>query len=233
VFGSSLKSGAESACDGGRCTSSPIATGFVGLLRGGYEIPARVSALIGVGYLSVRRTIERDIATTFGPDTDKIPVAYAMTDRLRVAGPMVTAGVGYRVPFGRFELGARLHIGFAFVGASDGVDGRATVNGRSADVYVDDAGKSVRTIAVLGIPEIHAAVRFGAIDVRLGVMALASVATGARLDNGQTHVAADTKCTPAIGREVECAPGTFLVANERAFGRFLLIAPEIAVGWTF
>jgi hypothetical protein len=224
ALGGSLGSDAESSC-----TSCKGARGLVAAARFGYELPIKVSAFVGVGYLSLSRDVHREIQSSFPSATGSVPVTYALDDRLTVTGPMGIIGAGYRLPFGRFSVGARVSLGVAPVAARDAVTGNAFNSMSSAEVDVAGSGKSERGVLVLAIPEIHVGVRFGAVELRVGVGALASLANGPRLDTGEMTIATGT-CRPG---SVECAKGSTLVARERAFGRFLMWVPEVGVGVSF
>ena len=223
-FGSSLGSDAEAGC-----TSCKGARGYIGSVRFGYELPNRVSFLIGLGYLHESRDVDRSIASSFSSPTGRVPVTYALHDELQLTGPLAVLGAGYGIPFGRFELGARLLLGVAAVSSRDAITGTARNSVSSAPIEVDRSGKSARGVAVLGLPEIFVGARFGSLSVRVGLSLIASIANGPRLDTGEMRIASGT-CRPGA---VECAPGTFAVANERAFGRFVMWVPELGVGVAF
>jgi len=224
AFGSSLGSDAES-----KCTSCDGARGFLAAARFGYELPIKVSAFIGVGYFSVSRDVHRELSSSFEGGTGPVPVTYALDDRLKVAAPLGFLGAGYRVPLGRFSIGAHMALGVGPVAARDAVTGRAFNSTSSAEVDVVGSGRTERGVLVVAAPDVFASVRLGPVDVKLAFSVVASLVNGPRLDTGEMRIATGS-CRPG---SVECAKGTTLVARERAFGRFLMWVPEASVGVSF
>jgi hypothetical protein len=221
ALGRSLGGTAEcGSCDGAR--------GAVATLRFGYELPIRISAFLGAGYLSLGRELDRTVDSTF---SGGVPITYVLSDSVRVSGPIGVVGAGYRIPLGRFDVAARLSLGFGAIAARDAITGSARNSSSSGAIDIEASGRTERGALVLAIPEVSFGVRLGAFHVSLGVSALASLTNGPKLPTGEMRVTdASPSCTPGT---VQCAPAKSLLAGERAFGRFVMWVPQLSVGVSF
>jgi hypothetical protein len=231
---STLGSGAEASCQGERCTSNPAALGFLAGLRGGWEFPVRFSIELGAGALWLSKRVERRVEAPFysASTATMVPATYALSDDVRLRGPFVGAGLGYRLPLGSlFELKASLMAGAYFAIARDDISGTASSSGRSVPIVAEGTGKDVQGADFFAMPELRLGLRFAdlAIGAGLGVMLLAL--DGPSYETGDMRVVG-SGCAPAVPG-IDCAPGSNVAAHERAYGAALVWLPSLSAQYSF
>jgi len=234
AFASSVGSDANLDCDAGRCTDHGAALGAMVGVRGGYEFPMGISVELYGGVLALSESLTRKRDAEFGREGGVTSTSYAYSDRIRMAGPFVSAGVGYRRTLGgRFGASGHVHLGAAFPSSRDEVSAEASALGRTVPAEVQGSGTSVRSAAVFAMPEVVATLRFGHLEIGAGLGVALFLLKGPRYETGDTRVMGATCDKPASPMPIDCAPGEALVAKERAYGPFVLWVPGASVSYTF
>jgi hypothetical protein len=239
LFGS-FGSDMEAGCNQGACSKQGIAHGPVAGLRGGWQFPFGVSVELGVGYLSLSKTLTRTLHDTYdGGNGDSVAVAYEYTDHIRFQGPLALVGAGYPIELSkRISLALRADVGVVFAGVRDVLDAEASALGKTVPAEVQNSGKTVRSAAVFVDPEARLVWKFGALHAGLGLGAFIFPVTGPRLETGDTRVVGTDSCDrnpppPNQTRPVDCAKNTAKVAGERGYAPFVVFVPTLVAGYTF
>lgn len=235
AIGPGLGSGAEASCDELSCSDRTPARGGMFGARLGYELPSRLSLYIDGGYLALRTTLSRSVASSFasasaGGATSAVPLTYAIHDTVDFSGPFAGAGIGYVAPLGggRFELAARAEAGIVLAGARDTLHGTVSGGGRTLDLAIEGTGTSVHGAAAFVLPEAAARIRLGRLYAGLGAAVGLFFVRGPSLETGSAAPKGfDCSAHPAAA---DCAPASNLVRAERAFGPAILVLPSILVG---
>jgi hypothetical protein len=229
----SLGSRAEECSTELPCSFTQLGHGPIAGLRGAYELPIRVSLEIGAAYVALSRDLRRSVKESF----DDTTITYELFDQIRIVGGLVSAGVGYRQPFGDiFGLQGRVHFGALINRASDTITGRASAPGRnSADIVVDGSGVEKQGVALVIAPEIEGHVKFGAFRVGIGVTAIVVPLVGPSNDHGDLYPGGAGACgnTDPMPLPVQCTGNSRAVAQERLFGPFFAFAPGLSAGYEF
>lgn len=230
----SLGSDAEASCERFSCSDDGWATGVLVGARGGWEFPVGVSLGLGVGYLRLQKSLERNVAESFTDSaTDTVvPTTYGLADSLRARGPYVGAHVGYRQPVAEIlELKAGLLVGAFFSFTSDTISGTAAASGGQRPVTVDGSAELVRGADLLLAPEIDFGVRVSGFGVGLGLAAVILPVGGPSLATGDVRVVGPS-CTSAT-TAIDCAPGESFAAGEAAYGTMVALVPTLSLGYLF
>ena len=227
-MGGGLRSGPERTCPGG-CSADPPATGFVVGARAGFELPALVSVELNAGFLSLWRSIDREFETSFTHEGSTWPVTYSLEDKVRLQGPFVGAGASQRVPLTeRWSLVGRTTIGAWFTKSTDTVTGRVG----EETLSIANAGKSVSSTALVVMPELGAQWALEPWTLSAGLAALFVPMEGPTLPHGGM-VASPDACTSANPGAPSCAPESEAIGNERAYGPFWMLLPQVSVSHRF
>ena len=234
AFAGSLGSDAEKRCAGGRCTSTPLATGGLLGVRGAYVTPAGPFVELETGYVSVQRGLTRtaDDSFTIRSTSMTVPVTYQFEDSMRLAGPFLGAGGGYvHTLFKNVQLSGALDLGLAVLTARDALRGSASDGTRTLDLAIDQSGAPARSVTLFVQPEVRLKWDLGPLDASVALGVLIFPVDGPRYPTGEAQVAGGS-CADHPGG-VDCAPGRNLVAAERAHSAFVLFTPMLAVGRAF
>ncbi|MBI4706219.1 MAG: PEGA domain-containing protein [Deltaproteobacteria bacterium] len=229
-----LGSGAESSCAAQGCPGGSLGLGILAGLRGGWELPVRLSIELAGGGLSVGKRLDRRLPESFYESTTgrSVPTSYAIEDGLRLAGPFLGAGLGQRVPLGKVaQLQAHLLVGALFAFARDEIGGSASSGGRDVPVVVESAGESVQAVDLFLMPELRLGVRLGDFGLGAGLSLMLLALDGPALETGDVRVLGDG-CSGAP-TAIDCAPGEALVAGERAYAAMLLWVPSLSASYLF
>jgi hypothetical protein len=233
-----LGTGAEASCVDDRCSEHGVALGFLAAGRAGYELANRLSFSLALGYLRVETHVARTYTASYRADLASTPeretqtVTYAFEDALRLSGPFLLGGIGYRVPVGRrFGLGFRLEAGALLATGSDSVEASVSDgegNRAPVDVTIEAEDGNIATAATpLVVPQVAFQVRAGPFQLGAGLALVTGLAEGPVLKTGETQVRSDVPCTAAAPGALSCAPRERFIGGERAFGRFLLWVPNL------
>jgi PEGA domain/Tetratricopeptide repeat len=225
--GGGLGSGPEQACPKG-CSSDPPATGFMVGARAGFELPVPLSIELTVGYMSLWRSIDRDIAASFTNEGSTWPLTYALEDTIRIRGPFVAGGASYRVPIRKqWSLVSRATVGAWFGQSTD------TVTGMAGDepLNIADAGKSVSSTLVFVIPELSAQWDMAPWSLSAGMSVLFAPKAGPTLPHGEMGAAPD-RCGADPG-SAACARQSPAIEDERAYGPFAMFLPQVSISRRF
>ena len=231
AIGGTLGSKAEEACPD-RCDGDPIGHGFVAGLRGGYRFPFGLSLELGGGYMAFGASFERVHPSAFvDRNGQEVPLVYALEDELRVRGPFAGGGASYRLGVSsHVGLIGRAMVGVLFASSSDPISGTATTTGEPTPVLLDDRSTTLRSAAVFVLPAVGAELKLGPVD--LGVsFGLAIFPT-----EGPAFAHERFGATPKRSADPKAAgnaPLSNAIADERAYGSFVLSVPQISLGHTF
>jgi hypothetical protein len=228
--GGTLDSDAEAACPGS-CNADGAVNGFVAGARGGYRFPFGLSLELGGGYLSLATSIDRTLEDTSGAG-GSVAVSYRLRDELHVRGPFGAVGVSQRFDVGsRYHVGLRGSVGLLFARSSDPFTGEATTTGGSLPVEAENRNQTLNSAAVFLSPEVGAGVKLGPVEIgaALGVAFFAT--DGPEFDRPRfgNQIAQDPANPDAVGNAKE----SHVIANERAYGQFVVWTPRISIGRTF
>ena len=229
-----LGSGAESSCARDDCSRNSLAVGALAGLRGGWEFPVRVSLELAGGYLGLGKHVTRGLDQSFyeGRTRSTVATRYELDDRLRLDGPFVGAGLGYRVPFaGIGELQGGLLVGAYFPFARDRIEATASAGGRTIPAVVEGSNDTVQAADLFVMPELRLGLRFGGLGIGAGLSVMLLALEGPALGTGDLRVVGEgCAATPTA---IDCAPGEAVVAGERAYDTMLVWVPSLSVGYLF
>lgn len=228
LVGPELDSGAEQFCDERppSCSASPLLGGNIEL-RAAILFPFGLSLGVAGGYMGAGMSLSRSVGVAFEPF-----VEYQYEDDLGILGPYAALRVGYTFTFGIVEPRLGVSGGVLFASARDRITVTATANGETARAFVENAGESASRVDVFVRPELGVGLRAG--PVRFGVDVGASVflLEGPTNTNGSTIVADSDRCLRS-SPNVYCTPFQDLVAEEYAYGPFVVFSPTASVGYVF
>jgi hypothetical protein len=236
ALGASLHSDAEAWCSPA-CGRAPRVTGAMMGARAGFRFRSGVSLEIAGGYVTVGSSLTRAREAAFPSPGATVSIAYDLHDALRLRGPFVGAGPGYRVPFaGRFALVSHVLVGAVIGGVTDSITGQAVTTSGAAGLRVTnrDAQPSERlsATALLVAPELAVEVHLGGLRVGAGLGVVFLTGSGPSFRNELLH-ADRTTCSPATPSAAGCAPAQAWLKGERAFRPFTFALPTVSVGYTF
>jgi hypothetical protein len=211
---------------------SPIG-GFAGM-RGGFRFRMGLAPELSAGFLSVAMSFTRFRGASFysRESQQSYPVAYTLDDHLRISGPFLGLGGSFRAPLRPpFSLVARLTAGVLVARARDPITGTATAGGERVDVQVASRDQSLLSAMPFVTPELGGEAGLGSLrlGVALGVAFFPSA--GPRFDHPELGVS--PRCSPSKPDAAGCAPGSALLADERAHGVFTLWLPQVSLGYVF
>ena len=212
----------------------PSITGGVAGLRGGYRFRMGLAPELSVGFLGAATTFTRfrDSAFYSRASQQSYPVAYALDDRLRLAGPFLGLGASFRVPLRPpFALIARTTTGVLVARASDAVTGSAIAGGERVPIQVASRDQTVVSPMPFVLPELGAEASLGPLRLGLALGLAFFPKSGPTFDHPEIGVT--PRCDAARPDAVGCAPGSAIVANERAHGAFHLWLPQVSLGYVF
>jgi PEGA domain len=239
-FGGYLTGAALGAtAEQGRCpafclkSTTAVRGGLAGL-RVGFRFNRGFAPEIAVGGASFGSEITRETRSIFYSRQagTNVTVSYAIHDRLRLSGPFLSTGVSTWIPFG-YDVGllSRVTAGLLFAKATDPISGTAETNHGKADIAVSDRDEALPKLIGFVLPELGFEARFGALRLSLTASAAFFPAIGPSFKHENAGVS--PLCTAAQPTAVGCAPISHLVADERAFGPFVLWSPQASLGYAF
>jgi hypothetical protein len=234
VGGTTLRSSAEEACSSG-CFREPGVSGGLGGLRFGFRFKRGFAPEVAVGIASFNATFSRGEESTFysRQAASTVTVSYTLEDRIRLAGPFLSAGASAWIPLLHPDIGflARTSVGVLFASISDPITGTASAGGTTAVITVSNRDETLSKPIGFILPELGAEARLGSFRVGFTFGVAFFPALGPRFSHENTGVS--PRCDAARPTAVGCAPITHLLAGERAFGPFLLWTPQVALGYSF
>jgi hypothetical protein len=217
------------------CEQTSAPSGLRAGATGIYEMPSNLGIFVQAGYLTLSRSMKRQIASSFGRAPTTVQTSYDLNDEIRVGGPFAAAGVGYRLPLGTsVDLQFRLSIGAAFVSARDTITGKGSGGGRTLVTKTDGSGVASDGLMFTTTPELAGGVWLGkSVRLSLGAALSISLLTGPKLKLADTH--ADDPATNRVANPnaIDAAPGTVLDPDLAAYGRFITIVPQASIGYWF
>ncbi len=235
-----LASEAESSCNDPNvtCPSNGIALGAIAGARAGYEFPFHMALEVGAGYLSLRKSLDRELDSSFtDPASGPVGVSYTYSETLHLAGPFVSAGLAYRHGFSEtFALDGRAHFGGMFASSRRPAQAQATTARDARSAIITGAGETRRSVAAFAMPSVQARWDIGPLHVLAGVTGTIVLVGGPSSANGGTFPEGSGDC-PRVGQtgftdSVACAPGNSAFSGEQSYGRFFVVAPHVGIGYT-
>lgn len=239
AFGEGLGSGAETAC--GKLAQCPEGLrqpplGVLVAVHGGYEFPVGVSIEAGLGFMFLRTSLTRNIATSLeatdgGPE---IPTTYTIHDRVETSGPFVSVGARYRLELSPWLYAtSAVGLGILFAETRDNLDATASAGGVTRDVTITLAGAPLASAAPFVMPELAAGVSFGRFFGDIGFGMLAVVVPGPPHET-RSNIILQQPCTAQSAGTVDCADATARVVNEEtSYGTYVAWLPRITMGARF
>ena len=226
--GPSLHSGPESDCRVG--CPNPIAWGFTGGARMGYELPWRLSFEVVAGYVSMRSSVSRGAMAEYGAQGAS-SVEYRFDDVVRFKGPLVGAGVSYSMAIARdWSLRSRGTVGVIFATSVDAVEGTVTSSVDTLPTSIENAGRSEQSTPLFVMPELGIERAEGAFRLGASLGVLFALQSGPDLPHGRVSAATEPcRQNPA---SAACAPYSSL-QGERAYGPFSSLVPSLSVSYVF
>jgi hypothetical protein len=227
-----LASDAEHACPG-RCSHHTVGGGLAGA-RVGYRLRQGFGVELTGGYASFTATVARTASGRFY-DTRAFSETYDLADDLHVRGAFVGGGPSMDVTLGRplgptrWAFVARTTLGVLFASASDPFTGSLSVGGASAPVTVENQNQTLRSQALFVMPAMGLELRWRFLHVSLALGTAFFPLSGPRFEHAQTEAALNCPYKAYPGTP-GCAPASAVVANERAYGPFLLWLPQLSAG---
>jgi hypothetical protein len=212
----------------------PSVTGGVAGLRGGFRFRIGLAPEISLGFLGLATSFTRfRDASFYSRATQRsYPVSYALDDRLRLSGPFLGLGASFRVPLRPpFALIARTTTGVLVARAGDSITGTALAGGERATVQVASRDQTLVSPMPFVLPELGGEASFGPLHLGVSLGLAFFPGTGPRFDHPEIGVA--PHCDAARPDAVGCAPGSAMVADERAHGPFHLWLPQVSLGYVF
>ncbi|RLB65616.1 MAG: hypothetical protein DRI90_01535 [Deltaproteobacteria bacterium] len=227
--GPTFGSGAERACPS-ECSNEPWVNGFMAGGRLGYRFPFGLSVELNGGYLWLGASVDRSLRRSFGP-SGEYRVTYQLQDSIAVRGPFVGPGASYRYGFNdRFGLVARLSVGVFFSVATDEITGTAATDGAAVPVVVS-GNEPQRNVTFFVMPALGTELRLDPFDVGLALGAAFFPLAGPELPNQRLSTTSSSGVSNP--GSVYNAPASDAIANERAYGMFGLLVPQLSLAYTF
>lgn len=229
ALGRALGSDAETWCAGS--SGRGVLGGLAGA-RVGFRFLLGLSVEIVGGYFTVGTSFTRSRSTSFTSDGASVPLTYTLEDHLRVGGPFVGGGLGYRAPIGgRFAIVSHAMVGALLAGVSDPITGSATTAQDHTAIFLTGREQRSGATPILVEPELDLEARFGGLHLGAGLGVAFVVGGGPELEHDLVEVVS-TGCShdPASSR---CAPASRIVESERGFRPFAVVVPTASLGYTF
>ena len=225
--GGTLDATAESACPA-RCDGDPSVAGFLVGLRGGFRFPFGLSLELGGGYMQLGTRLTRSLDGQFGPG-GATAVHYRLDDRLRVSGPFAAGGASFVLPLGKhFDALARFGVGVLAASATDPITGTAATTGASVPIVLEGRNAAANAAAPFLSPELGLGLKLGSFDVVASVAVLVFLTDGPTFSD-RGRFGATTADGVADPTSVSNASESDAIANERAFRRFAVVSPQLAI----
>lgn len=232
-LGSDAEAAAAANCPSGRC---PGAGGpWIGV-RGGYLLESGLAFELSGAFLDLASSFRRSIdipepgeATSLG--------SYQLDHRVLLRQSLLGVGISYHLPIAwRLSGLARMTVALGSAQAADDVRGVAVdTDGRSfGPVSISGRERTLRAAAGLVIPELGLEASWGPLRAGLSVGLLISPSAGPR--HGRRVIGVSGPCdVPGMSASLplSCAPDSAGIANERAYGPFLLWVPQLSVAASF
>jgi hypothetical protein len=231
VLTPSLGSGAEASCGStARCSDESLGIGKLWGGRVGYEFASGLSLVAGGGYLSISKSVSRELSFSYASGDSDAVGTLTLADELQFSGGFAAVGVGYRHKLvGALELRTHLLAGVAFATYSDVVSGSAAGSDGSADgVWVQGSGEAVGALDPLLMPDFHLGLRFGDIGVSAGLLMGILPLSGPDGALGEVRFRSTQPCAG-----VSCAAAQGAVKGETSFGSMVLFVPSVAAAYLF
>ena len=239
ALASSFGSGAEASCSTVRCSADPLASGYWLGARIGYELWFGLGLEAIGGYLQASKTLERSFAGSFtaGSDASQETVAtnYAVTDTLRLSGPIAGLGLGYRRKLGKvLQARADVAVGALFAAAADSITGNVTASGSSLPVVADGSGAPTNGVAVFVLPQLTVGARFeNGVSLGVGFGAAILFLDGPAHAYGDLGLVAGSCDGLTKPTAVDCVPGNAAISRESAYGPTIIMLPTVTAGYAF
>ena len=224
-------SGAEQSCDRFDCDGGP-AIGFIGAVHAGYELRSGLSFSLGIGYLALKRSLDRSFDESFAPapGAPEIATSYRLEDRLTLAGPFAAITVIQRFALTEaWDISPSLAFGAVLFGARDEVTGTASGGGVTRDVTLQGSGEVRRSLDVFVAPGVAVSTEAGPVRLSIGVDIAFFLLAGAPHETGDLVVDGEPCTTPTI----DCAPGERTIGGERTYGPFVALLPTVGLAYGF
>jgi hypothetical protein len=232
----SLGSEAEKSCNSSdfECGSNGLALGVLAGAKVGYEFTFGLSIEAFGGFLYAHKSLERSVASSDMPGA-----RFDLHDSMRVMGPVVAGGVGYRVPLGEvFQLRAHALVGALFGFARDRITGTVTLAAESRDIGVIDDQRQATDNAKAGtnlvvLPAIDLGARFGDLYATLGLVVGLLVLPGPTYPASGIVLPTSANCDHAHPTGIDCVSESDRVKGESAWGTSVLFVPSLGLGYMF
>ncbi|MCU0655967.1 MAG: PEGA domain-containing protein [Polyangiaceae bacterium] len=199
------------------------ATGGTLEARLSFHLPNRLNFDVRAGVLQLDRSFSRSLQQ--GTTT------YNLTDSLQLRGLMAQVGVGFDAPLSRrISFQSRLGFGFLSLRARDPIQGFLTTGTGQSTLQLEGAGAASRGGTIVVVPSLGADLQLGrSFHLGLGLGAIVSLLDGPRFEHGDALSA--QPCSPA--NPASCVQGSRILAQERAYSRFLVWTPQLSLGADF
>lgn len=223
----SLHSDASAACPE-RCVGDPSAHGGLLGLRAGLRMPFEASVEVMGGYLGVVSTFSRQLSNAFQGDE----LVYDLDEEHSLSGPFVGGALSYRILLGDFRLIARTGVGVMFATSSAPIAGSVSTSTSSGTVGVTDNNQELSSTPVFVTPEVELGTHLGPVDVGVALAMGVFFGSGPAYDH-EALGATDRRCDVGDPTAVGCAPYSDAVAGERSYDTFVLLMPQLTLGYAF
>jgi hypothetical protein len=201
--------------------------------RAGFRFPFGLSLDLDGGYASFAASFTRSRATSFKSAGAARPLTYDLGDALRLRGPLVGASIGWEARLAsRFSLVGRATAGALIAESTDPITGTATSEGRTVPIVVTDRGELLRSVLPFIEPELAVEANVREFRVALGLGYMAFLGAGPAFSHALVEVS-PAGCSRMDPGGPACAPGSTIVAGERAYRAFSVWVPSVAAGYAF
>lgn len=243
----SMNGGVENACPAA-CSRHTWATGFIGEVRAGFELPSGLSPEVAVGFLSVSSEVERRVdSRPFQVDGKAYTTTYKLAELLRLKGYFLGGGVGFRVGLGSSVwLQARTSLGVVFASSSNTILTTAAqikepaagpVESPSAfspaasyELSGGTAAQTASSTPLFVAPEVGVERRRGGWALGASASVLFLPGEGPQIDQGKITASNTCKSTGAVS--TGCTPENEL-GSRSVYGPFFLFSPRLWLTHTF
>jgi hypothetical protein len=181
------------------------------------------------GYLWLGKNVVRSATEQSGGGANPTAVAYQFDDEIRMRGPFVTIGAGYRHALGQsLSVGGSLHFGALLARVRDRITVNASALGATTEAFVESSGKDKTSVAPFILPTAEIRWNSKPWHAGFGVSVPIFPVGGPDNEHGETAV---PPCDPAV--PVTCVKRQNTVAEEQTYGAFWLLAPHFSAGVTW
>jgi hypothetical protein len=213
LMGTTLGSEAEETCAQAHCTDNSAAWGTLSSARLGYRFVEHITFELSAGLLYLTKTQQRRFSDSDLPEFD--PVSYNISDKLRVRGPFVSAGLAFEKRLKSFGLGGRLHLGASHAFARHRTEGTMSTGEETERVRVSHSNTVQRSSLLMGLPELFVTYHRSAWQLGAGVGALVIMTRAPVSRHGEIWPEVRD---PGPCDSIRCAPPSEQIARERAYG---------------